>query len=235
MSGRGGAGRRGIALVSRSATARQIMNAGPQPARATCFVDNYPPQRAKEFSDSDPSPICKAHREKFRLVMKAFKEKRTHLILWCDSEFRSQDGGAARPYELSATSISQHDPTINVTRYDRTRPKGQRLSRKDLDEFHALCGRWTSGRRAGVVACWGTPERRYGAVDLLAAFRAVFPQVRPSGGDPMSFAMDALRLLLGVDPEGAHHALKDCHDTSAIVLALIRATDEYCTKNGCVL
>ena len=63
----------------------------------TCFVDNYPPQRAKEFSDSDPSPICKAHREKFRLVMKAFKNKRTHLILWCDSEFRTQDGGAARP------------------------------------------------------------------------------------------------------------------------------------------
>ena len=137
--------------------------------------------------------------------------------------------------ELAATSISQHDRTINVTRNDRTRPKGQCLSRKDLEEFHALCKRWTAGRRPGVVACWGTPERRYGAVDLLAAFRAVFPQVRPSGNDPMSFAMDALRQLLGVDAKGAHHALKDCHDTSAIVLALIRATDEYCTMHGCTM
>ena len=51
----------------------------------------------------------------------------------------------------------------------------------------------------------------------------------------MSFAMDALRLLLGVDPKGAHHALKDCRDISAIVMALIRATDEYCTKHGGVL
>ena len=96
----------------------------------------------------------------------------------------------------------------------------------------------------------------------------IYPQVRPSAEKcPMSFGMDTLRLVFGVSAEGAHHALRDCHDTGApqtrlkslcapqtglmhvqadcsastvrfvgaIVLMLLRATIDYCSRERIVL
>ena len=47
----------------------------------------------------------------------------------------------------------------------------------------------------------------------------------------MSFAMDVLRWVFGFSAEHAHEAAQDCHDRSAIVLLLLRATIRYCEEH----
>lgn len=159
------------------------------------------------------------------------------ILLWCDTEFRP--GQHRTPWQAAA--VAQCADGSCITTYDRGRIKGQQLTAAQITEFQRILGAFAGGRRPGLVCCWGVPERWHieeagvdmdDYADVLAGFRTLFPQVKPSAAEsPMSFAMDVLRWVFGFSLEHAHEAAQDCHDTSAIVLLLLRATIRYCEEH----
>lgn len=160
------------------------------------------------------------------------------ILLWCDTEFRP--GQAQTPWQAGA--VAQRADGSCITVYDRGRTRGVPLSAAQIAEFQQTLHAFSQGRRAGLVCCWGVPERWHiqqagvcmdDYADVLAGFRTLFPQVSPSAEEsPMSFAMDVLRQVFGFSAEFAHQAVQDCRDTSAIVLLLLRATIRHCEQHG---